>query len=175
MKKSKPEPSLHLPMQRSSSVSASPINSDLKSLSARANFLCAAERPREKDLWLPRSLLAVKAQKKRLPPELPGTAELSPLYRHLPFGPPNTSTFVWRHSPTALPRGLLLSSWPALWVVSGFYSILRHKAGAGEMFLPSPTLLCLRDPRTSHCSLKLFPFLCSLRSQLAQFKTSGYD
>lgn len=48
-KESQPKPGLYAPMQRSSSVSASPINSNLKSLSEWANFRWAAERSGKKD------------------------------------------------------------------------------------------------------------------------------
>lgn len=51
-KQSKPKPYLHVPIQRSSSVSASPINSNLKSLREWANFRWAAERPRKKDVMM---------------------------------------------------------------------------------------------------------------------------
>lgn len=51
-KQSDPKPYLHIPIQRSSSVSASPINSNLKSLREWANFRWAAERPRKKDVMM---------------------------------------------------------------------------------------------------------------------------
>lgn len=51
-KQSDPKPYLHVPIQRSSSVSASPINSNLKSLREWANFRWAAERPRKKDVMM---------------------------------------------------------------------------------------------------------------------------
>ena len=48
-KESQPKPCLYIPMQRSSSVSASPMNSNLKSLRECANFRWAAERPGKKE------------------------------------------------------------------------------------------------------------------------------
>lgn len=159
---SQPKPDLHLPMQRSSSVSASPINSNLKSLSEWANFRWAAERPRKKDLmmtWflaLSQGLQDIYSSK--------GQYSCRALLHS-----------IWEEAqPNSFAKRPIIPTWHTLQVASVFYSTLRQaQSRCWNVYSTPQTLL----PQRANC-FTLFPkstlpFSGSLRSALAQFKSSG--
>jgi hypothetical protein len=144
--------SAHIPMQRSSSVSASPINSNLKSLSEWANFRWAAERPRKKG-----TLVTWVIFKSRL-------GRTSFLLRWVEL-----ESSLRPNCEKAQP----CSCHPqpgTLWVTSVLYT---GRTGAQELFIPSPTTSS-PGPTISPRSLKHFPFSLSTRTELAWFKSLDY-
>lgn len=151
-KESKPKPYLHVPIQRSSSVSASPINSNLKSLREWANFRWAAERPRKKDLMI--TWVLVLSQGLEDIYSSSGRHSCRALLSTCEEAQPNSCA----KRPTArnLAHSLSCFCLPLC--------TLAQSRGWGNVYSS------LRDLTAVPRSLKHFPLLCSLRPELQNFR-----